>query len=64
MDRRTDLQDLETNSPAFVIVRRLDSAVALGFGIEADGDFDLVLSDEDVRKLIATLSEAVESASG
>ena len=53
------LTDLETASAAVVVVRRSDGGVALGFGIESNGDLELVLSDVDARRLADTIASVL-----
>jgi hypothetical protein len=61
VDERIDFQDLGTNSAAFLYLRPLDRGVALGWGIEADGDLDVVVSSEDARRLAQALLRAAGS---
>jgi hypothetical protein len=55
---RVDRHDIDTDSVAFVVVDVTESLVRLGFGIEADGDLDLVLGHDDARRLTRTLLES------
>jgi hypothetical protein len=48
---RLDFHDLSTDSSAFMAVRVVDGTIAIGFGIESDGDLDLAVSQEDARRI-------------
>jgi hypothetical protein len=45
MEPTVESTDLETSSDAFVAIRRVDGGLVLGFGIEANGDLDLHVSN-------------------
>jgi len=47
----THFVDLESSSAAFIHIRQMDNGVAIGFGVEANGDLDLFVSDIDARRI-------------
>lgn len=49
-----------TSSSAFVVIRRVDDGLALGIGVEASGDLDLVVSDDDARSIAVAILAALE----
>ncbi|MEY2568149.1 MAG: hypothetical protein QOE35_2678 [Actinomycetota bacterium] len=59
---RTDFHDVETDSLGFMTIRDLGECLAIGFGIEVDGDLDFGVSREDARRLGEALLAASASA--
>jgi hypothetical protein len=59
---RLDFRDLDTDSLAFVVIRPMDDSVAVGFGLEANGDLDLLVSREDARRIGQAFLAAAGSA--
>ena len=58
---RVEFHDLETSSLGFMILRQVTEGLAIGFGIESDGDLDLVVSNADARRLADAMTRAVQS---
>ena len=56
----THFLDHGTSSAAFVYTRQFDGTLGIGFGIEADGDLDLVVSDEDARLIAEAILAALD----
>jgi hypothetical protein len=55
---QVDFRDIGTNSGAFVAIRLVDGNVAIGLGIETDGDLDLLVKPEDARRIGQALLDA------
>ena len=53
-----DFHELGTDSSALVAIRVYDDKVAIGIGIEVDGDLDLAVSREDARRIGQALLNA------
>lgn len=51
MAEQIDFVDLGTASPAFMVVRPDGDRVAIGWGIQTDGDLDLLVTREDAQRL-------------
>jgi len=60
--RTVRVVDRETGSGAFLTIGRVAAGLALGIGVEANGDLDLVVSSDDARR-IAEAILAAERAS-
>ena len=56
-------RDHDTNSEAFASVRAAEGRVMIGFGVETNGDLDLVLDAADAGRLADALSRAAAEAS-
>lgn len=56
-----DFVDQETGSPAFVTIRQDQSWLAIGLGVEGNGDLDLVVSLADARAIAQALLSAAET---
>jgi hypothetical protein len=55
-DERIDFHDDETDSAAFMVVRRLERGISIGFGVERNGDLDLAVSLGDGQRIADALS--------
>lgn len=55
---RVDFQERATDTAGFMILRLSEDSMAIGFRVEADGDFDLVVSREDAGRLGDALRRA------
>jgi hypothetical protein len=58
---RVDFHDLGTSSAGFMILRNSPDGLAIGFGIEADGDLDLFVSRADAKRLGNALIQAADA---
>ena len=62
METTVTFADLGTSSDGFLVLRRVEDAIALGFGIAANGDLDLLLTAADARRLAEAILATVDSA--
>ncbi len=53
-----DIRDLGTDSDAFVSIQASEDSVAIGIGIEVDGDLDILVSLADARRIGQALLDA------
>jgi hypothetical protein len=60
----THFVDLESSSAAFIDIRRMDDGLAIGFGVEANGDLDLYVSDADARKIADAILAGLKRGGG
>ena len=57
MESTVSFTDRESGSAAFIAIRPLDDALALGIGVEQNGDLDLTVASDDARRIAeATLA--------
>ena len=60
-DTMVTFADQASSSSAFVVVRKADHLIAIAFGIEADGDLDMLVAVEDARRVAQAILDAIDA---